>query len=434
MDTISFYGNLKKHLLCYVTAGLFFSLLSCNCAEDEKRYSVIDVGGAMESIAGLNVSNLGRTVNYVALETRDDALVGRYPNVNVWKDYILVSSQHQPLMVFDRRDGHFCRTIGHAGNDPGGYDTDGSGNTSYWIDRTTGTVYFRDHDPACLLRYGMDGNFLGKVTLSDKNIPVPLPSMCRLYISNDTVTIHNKYISRNEDFLLFHFNGTNGNLLSAVPFSREIQPSTSNIETISYISSTYVSFGGGVYHIRYSDNKKSAVAPDSPSLWEVDGDICLKESFVDTIYTVRPGTLIPRILLDLGRWRWPYEKRNESDHSAHRIAIDYMLENAHVIYFHFHTGLYERPEDCHPHCGVYDKASGRTRVMKGEVLVDDLNGFLPLTVEKVSSEGEFVGLLHMHDILEWKVRNAQDVRIRNPRIRPLLEKDEDDNPVVVLVR
>jgi hypothetical protein len=417
-------------LVKYVTAGLFFILHACSYPEDEKRYPVIDVGNAMESVADLRVSELGRTVDYVALETRDDALIGRYPNVAVWKDYILISSKDQPLMVFDKRDGHFCRTIGHIGNDPGGYATDGWGNVSCRIDGTKGTVYFPDWNPNGLLKYDMEGRFLGKVTLSSEKIPAPLPSMCRLHIANDTITIHNKYISRREDFLLLRFHGTDGKLLSAFPFRREIQPS--NIEEMNYMYGAYVSFGGGVYQIHYNGNQRYDVTPDSPSLWDVDGEICLKESFVDTIYTVRPDTLIPRILLDLGKWRWPYEKRNESDRSSNKIAIDYMLENGNIIYFHFHTGLYERPEDCHSYCGIYDKRSGRTKVMKGEAMADDLNGFLPVTVEKVSSEGEFVGLLQMSDILEWKAQNGQSVQ--NPQIRSLLEKDEEDNPVVVLVR
>jgi hypothetical protein len=227
-------------------------------------------------------------------------------------------------MIFDKKDGHFRRTIGHIGNDPGGYATDGWGNVSYWIDGTAGTVYFRDWNPTGLLRYDMDGNFLGKVTLSADGTSAPPLAMSRLYIANDTITIHNKYIYQDGTPLIFRFGGTSEDLLNVIPFSREIQPSI--IEEMNYMYGAYTSFGGGVYQIYYRNNQRYNVTPDSPSLWEINGEICLKESFIDTIYTVRPDTLLPRILLDLGKWRWPYEKRNESDYSSNRIAIDYILE------------------------------------------------------------------------------------------------------------
>jgi hypothetical protein len=70
--------------------------------------------------------------------------------------------------------------------------------------------------------------------------------------------------------------------------------------------------------------------------------------------------------------------------------------------------------------------------MKGEAITDDVNCFLPVTIEKVSSEGEYIGLLFMSDILEWKERSGQS--IQNRQIRSLLEKDEEDNPVAVFVK
>ncbi|MDR1524299.1 MAG: DUF4934 domain-containing protein, partial [Tannerella sp.] len=384
MNAFCFLLRVINIFVKYGAAGIFFILFSCHYPGDEKKYPVIEIGKAMETVSGFTVSEIAQTITYVALETQDNCLIGRYPNMNVWKDNILISSLNQPLMVFSKKDGHFCRTIGHIGNDPGGYAKDGSGNISWWVDKTKGTVYFQDWNPTSLLKYDMEGNFLGKVTLSSEGTPAPSLSMSYLYISNDTVTIHNKYISQKEDPFLFRFNGTKGDLLSAFPFSREIQPS--NIESINYIYSTYIFFGGGVYQIYFHENQMYTVTPNSPSLWEINGEMCLKESFIDTVYTVCPDALVPRILLNLGKWHWPYEKRNESDYSSNKIAIDYILENNSIIYFHFHTGLYESREYCHSYCGVYDKLSGQTKVMKGEAITDDVNGFLPVTIEKVSSE------------------------------------------------
>ena len=70
--------------------------------------------------------------------------------------------------------------------------------------------------------------------------------------------------------------------------------------------------------------------------------------------------------------------------------------------------------------------------MQGHALVDDIHNFMLISIRKVSSDGEFVGLLQMFGIMKWKEKNRNtDLPFA---IQSLFSKDEEDNPVVVLMR
>lgn len=54
-----------------------------------------------------------------------------------------------------------------------------------------------------------------------------------------------------------------------------------------------------------------------------------------------------------------------------KIAIDYILENAEYIYFHFHTSLYL--EESQSYCGFYHKEKKTVVCQKGDSLFDKMN-------------------------------------------------------------
>jgi hypothetical protein len=369
-------------------------------------------------------------ISYVALETTDSSLIGNYPDIAVWGDRIVISSLYQPLLVFDRKDGHFCNTVGHIGDDPEGCATDGWGSIPFWIDQTNGTVYLRTLGDRGLLRYDMDGRFLGKTSPDMNKWNITSLAFMSLHISNDTVFAHNKYIRSDNNPFLLSFSGITGEILDSVPLIG--LPLPVNIISSNYMYGTHVPYGGmGMFIFDYPDNQTLRIVPSAPSVWGYGGRRYIKEAFIDTVYTVGTHSLTPRFALDLGTWRWPYDKRLEKENSGKRISIDYLLENETLIYFHFHTGLYERrKEDAHSYCGFYNKRSGMTKVKKGDAITDDLYHFLPLTIRRVSSDGEFVGLIQASDILDRKKKTATD----NPEIKALLNVNEEDNPIVVFIK
>jgi hypothetical protein len=421
----------------YIVLFFYLCFISCENTRhtNDMPLTEIDIDSAMKSVEAFGISELAGEITYVALETTDSSLIGNYPDVAVWENRIVVSSQDQPLMVFDKNDGHFCNRIGHAGDDPEGYGTDGWGNIPFYIDRTNGTVYLMASGNMRLLRYDMDGRFLGSVT---PDMGLSEPAMLNLHyflVSNDRVTAHNKkWWSPNHPYLVC-FDGVSGRLADTVPdivSGYDIPSSPGNFD--AYIFGTYIPYGGmGTYIISFQDNDKMyQITPNAPSLWEYEGQRFLKEAFIDTIYRIESASLLPHVALNLGRRHWPYGKRFDRESSVGRISIDYMLENENLIYFHFHTGLYEKPDGRQAYCGFYNKHSGKTGVMKGERIADDIYHFLPLTVRRVSSSGEFVGLIQATDVIDWKKENA--LIPENRSIQSVLNMDVDDNPVVVLMK
>ncbi|MDR1337136.1 MAG: 6-bladed beta-propeller, partial [Tannerella sp.] len=368
-------------------------LLACQGEKQPEAIPEIEIGRAMDAAGAFGISEMADGLSFVALETTDSSLIGSFPDVAAWGDKIIVSSQNQPLLVFDRKDGRFRNSIGYLGDGPEACAKDAVGNVSFCIDPANGTVYLRALGNRSLLRYGLDGRFLGRVTPDMGTPESVLLNYYFLLVANDTATVHNKAVFPGNPYMV-HFSGRDGHFLDTVPSIVSPAPPGSEIASIGVMILEPSTFGAtGTMQLEYKDGKALHIVPGSPSLWSCGGERYLKEAFIDTVYTVGRNSLTPRLALNAGKWRWPYEKKFDREGSGSRIAIDYMLENEHTLYFHFHTGLHGGQEQRQAYCGFYDKRSGNTKVMEGDRIEDDLYHFLPLTVSRVSASGEFLGLI-----------------------------------------
>ena len=78
-----------------------------------------------------------------------------------------------------------------------------------------------------------------------------------------------------------------------------------------------------------------------------------------------------------------------------KIAIDYILENAEYIYFHFHTSLYL--EESQSNCGFYHKEKKTVVCQKGDSLFDKMNN-QHIQIRGVTSDGHFFALLQPDEL------------------------------------
>ena len=115
---------------------------ACSSGQGEKTQGVIDVSSAFENLTELKVSQLGKTVRYVPLETTDESLIGATAALHLLKDKILVVTEGK-CMSFDKTTGKYLGNIGHTGDDPEGY--------------TYATCYINPKDEKMLVRRG-NGN------------------------------------------------------------------------------------------------------------------------------------------------------------------------------------------------------------------------------------------------------------------------------------
>ena len=83
---------MKNYLITYSCA--MFLLASCGSpSQQPKAPGQIDIAGKIESLTELKASDFIKEINYVALETTDSCLVNENPNIQVFKNNIIVNTK-----------------------------------------------------------------------------------------------------------------------------------------------------------------------------------------------------------------------------------------------------------------------------------------------------------------------------------------------------
>ena len=201
---------MKKTSILYSFAAIALCAFTFGCQSEKTSESVIDLEATAREPKPFTQSDLPGTVSFIPLETTDSSLIGMSANIQVSANRILVSSTNQPLLVFDKKTGRFLNQIGQKGEGPEGYADDGFGNLFYWLDQQQEVVYLLGINGHSLLRYDLSGRFLGKTTLPEGTPESPNLYSSYLFIFNDTIIAHNKYISEDSIPSLICFSGTNG--------------------------------------------------------------------------------------------------------------------------------------------------------------------------------------------------------------------------------
>ena len=144
----------------WFTVILLSILFSCkNQGKVVIKSGVIDIESGLENLIRLKVSDFGKAIRYIPLETKDEGLVGRNPSVKVLRNYIVIESQ-RTCLLFDKKDGSFITEIGKIGQGPQEFT-----NTFCWTDEKEEFLYFtRGRNQ--LIKYDMNGKFGGKIEFS----------------------------------------------------------------------------------------------------------------------------------------------------------------------------------------------------------------------------------------------------------------------------
>ena len=397
--------------------GLAWLMAACSGAPQGGAEGVctVDVAGAMENHVELKMSELGKSVRYIPLETNDSCLVGSNPRLLVLDNHLLVYANKE-CMVFDK-EGKFLNRVGHVGDDPEGYS---SAVPTY--NDVDGSLYFKRR-PATLQRYGLQGDYLGKV-----KVPTP-PDSPSDYLFADSLIIGRYANMLGGEHLrsLLFFNGT-GEQLDTVPSLLPDMPGK-GVNDIAGISVRRTGISRFVM-TAYNDGSSSSSIVENLPLWKSNGQVRLNEGFCDTIYTVKRDGLEPYIVFQLGKWHWGADARMSSDAHESRLVLGAVFETPSVLFFQCVRSLYaEKPETIN---GVYDRATGTTRMnLEEEGFADDLTGFMPFHPQAYSARGEFASILDAGKVLAWLEEHPDAAR--NEQLAQLAAGlDEEANPVVVL--
>ena len=213
----------------------------------------------------------------VALETRDDALLGNkvtdifYRNGRLY----IAESQSNALFMFDD-NGKFIKKIHNVGEGPMDYRNIGT------IHITDDRIYLIEQYGTKVLCYDMDLNYIGQTSLKklrEKNIFYP----------SSTFAIGDKMFYAN-----VYCTSSDADLGCDVPYK---------------ICSTDMDLSNVKYHLPI--DKKSETAPASPfflreqEYTDINGKVHLMCSSYDTIYVASRDTIVPEYVFDFGENQLP---------------------------------------------------------------------------------------------------------------------------------
>lgn len=164
---------------------------------------------------------------------------------------------------------------------------------------------------------------------------------------------------------------------------------------------------------------------NAPTLWTYENEVRFRESFIDTVYTLRNKELHPYIVFQTNHSSAdaPWYNNPES------IRVAYVLENEHSVFFQY-------IKDKKVYNGLLDKATNQTKFDKcRQFIADDLTKGQELKVDLsalCSYKGEYAFILENSSIAaEFSETQSDSKKDNVPEW--LSQLDDDANPVIAIV-
>ena len=394
-------------------------LTSCITNQENARDTLfVNLTDATDS-QSLKLSDFGNTVRYVPLETNEVCLIGNNPHIALLEDKIVIATKDQ-CFLFHKQTGKYICSIGHIGDDPSGYSS-----TNYWIDDAGLFYFFRAPDQ--LLKYNQKGEMTGKIQIP--HIPAAPDFFA---FSDSTIIAHcNSSIGLESSNSLLFLNSF-GEKLDSIPnlLKSPSIPSPDNISSLSIIKRGAGFFGNlgrrGVMIIKDKEQGELLLPLYNPSLWSSENEVRFRETFTDTIYTIKNRKLYPYMVF-----------HTDTDHSSanplwysnpQSIYVAYVLENTHSVFFQY-------VKNKQVYNGLYNKETQQTKFSKcQQFIVDDLTSEQELKVDLsalCSYKGEYGFILEAASIPDASQKQSDNKNENIPHWMSQL--DEDANPVIAIV-
>ena len=390
-----------------------------------------------QSAENKKVSDFGKKIRYIPLETNDYSLVGNRPNIKVLRNFIIIESGGYRFngqgncLLFNKENGHFIAEIGHYGQDPSAFT-----NNFSWTDDKEEFLYFERY-PNQLIKYDMKGNFCGKVEFAPPGL-----ALYYLITNSEIIGYFNDPWSTSQYILGFY--DKDGILKDTIPplapiieLERGGVAYTQGGINNSYFKGVGIWSLGGTFSRSFNNiYDLQLIFGKAPRIWKNNENIRFKADFVDTLYTITESNLIPAIVFFTGKYHWPIEEQTKSAGiNNNRIFIAAVSEINDFVFFQCVSGLLPdgpRPNSVVLYNGLYNKETGETKLSKhGEGIEDDINHFMPFTPLGISSDGEFVSMVEAWSVMEWFEKHPE--ALNNENLSFLEKFDEEMNPIVILL-
>lgn len=343
----------------------------------------------------VTLSQIAREVKFVPLETTDQCLLPAIlkNSITLCGHDLYIPTQKQVYQFTD--EGKFVRTVARMGQGPGEY------NAIRFIsaDDVSKQVFLMDHGK--LMAYSNNGEFI-----NERKIPfawqfsVLNDSTFASYIYNNTGDKH---------FKLLITNSKEDTLAVFPQYDQFTIPSGLN------------------FYLWGKCDKY---------LYRFQNQVCLKEYYNDTVFTVQPDTLLPRYILQLGKYKLPKDKRfevldgnwNVYEATASNYLRPDILETPEFVFIPYTSwNITDKSEN--PRLAMYDKQKGQLFGVKDGMIQNDMYGKIP-----------FYPIMRVADdvlLYYWEASDLLEMIEKDPELKNIPELKNlkaDDNPVFMFVR
>ena len=361
-------------------------LASCNSPTTSDLPYLIDLQNGITNISSVPLSSIGKSLEYVPLETDTSCLIQTISNASLTDSFIFVSD-YDRLLKFDNK-GNFLKHIGTKGRGPGEYPSLGN----FLVDDVNKEIFILSG--RIVLVFDFEGNFI-----RDFKIDAP----CRQFI-----------LDQNGE-LIFH------------PFNL---PHAGTDTVYSW----YITDRKGVVRTRLVNTlkrtNKGVIVPVSP-LYMYNKTHHFMEFGIDTLYGYRNDKKIPYAIFNLGNLKFPPDPAMDEVPGINgKIWINEIKETEKLFFVNLWRDLSDSISN-----SIYDKSSSSFTVLKTGGFTNDIDGGLTFWPKKIINENLFLDYADAFQLITYERKMHPDKsEPSTPFSEAVKQLSETSNPVLIILK
>ena len=367
---------------------------------------VFDLEKAFSRQSEVPLSKFLNSINYVTLETNPHSIIGRFAHFEVTDEYIIVRDNSIPkqILLFDRKEGKFIKSIGKYGRGPNEYSR----------------FSYIPYDPDKRVLYAVNSlRQLLVYNLSDSDVEIiKTPDLVG---SGEIIQLKKQEMSfdimmDDKIFVGYFINplGMEKNVLAL--FTKDevlkIFPNYQALKTMSH------GVGG--------------LMNDNHTIYRQDNKIYFLEVFSDTLFQLTRDSLIPRYYFKMGKFNVTWQINATMDHKL-GMNYFYMLGIDESTKYLFINTLFKGTQ----YLGYVDKLNNTVTFCKlnssgVSAFKDDISGLLDVRPVDITEKKEMVYIIKPLDLIKWFKENPEKAAAAKKSCPWIKDIDEFSNPVIAI--
>jgi hypothetical protein len=390
--------------------ALILILLSGSAQNRRSNNSIetIDIYNAFNAKKTITLSSIVQSVEYIPLETRSDIVLTTGFIYQITNEHIIAFNNNGKtvqILMFERKSGKYIKEIAKAGRGPNEYR-----NPVRDCFNIYNKVIYANGNNRDIISYNLDGKYLESFKLPELDDPAIKGGKRFVFFST--------YLK--DDVFVYYVPNTSGfEKRKIILFSRD---------SIIKEYPNYLSWERKNLNVSYGFG-------NSCDFFRFDNSLFFKELLNDTVFQVTKEKLDPLFVFSAGKLSFPYSKREEfntSDKYQKCLVVSRLMGNSGFLFFELFC-------DEKRYFSFYDKKMKRTTISDTPdaslaAIVDDINGFMPLSPQQLTPNNEMVFYLEAGKIKKWIDANPSKAKSLWGKFPWLKNITEMDNPVIVIAK